>query len=299
MRELRALLVRYARETDPVLVVGESGTGKSLIAQALHRLSSRHDRDPVTAALAGYGDTARAELFGSRRGAYTGSVADHHGLFKQADGSTLILEDVPDLPPPVQAMLLRAIQEKRFRPMQALRDESADVRVIATTNRPLQDEVREGRFRLDLYHRLRVFTLAVPPLRERPEDLDVYVPHYLGMAARPGVAPKRMSESGMDLLREYRWPGNVRELANVLREVSVRTDSPVLWPDELRELLPPQVPQAETPSKIPLDKAALLHTLLQTAWNKREAARKLSISRPKLYRLLEKYGITVPSASVQ
>ena len=295
MREVRSLIAHYCAVEEPVLLYGETGTGKGLAAVAIHHGSRRGDQEAVTAVLAGLRETARSELFGHKKGAFTGALRDHEGYFREADGSSLILEDISDIPMEVQPILLRAIEEGRFRPVGEKEDATADVRVLATTNVRLDREVKEGRFRADLYYRLGVLRLDPPPLRKHLEDLEVYVPHFLKENARPGFEPKIMSREGMDHLGRHDWPGNVRELENLLRQVSVRAKGPTIEGDEIARLLSaeplPRMP--ETPDRRPIDKEALCHALAHSGGNKREAARRLGVHRDTFYSLLKKFGVSL------
>ena len=288
IRRTRELIAKYAPLDDPVLIVGETGTGKRLVAEALHTLSPRSRLELLVAMLAGLGETAHSELFGHAKGAYTGADEKHDGLFKQAEGSTLNLDDVSDLPLHVQKLILRVIENGRIRPLKAKCEIQCNVRVLATTHLTLEKEIAAGRFRQDLYYRLRVLRIEVPPLRDHLEDLEIYVPHFLKRASRQGIEQnqlKQLSSDAMTVLRDHSWPGNVRELANVIRSVSVNTSDSIIGPEEIREALGLDLGTTQRVGPKP-DRKSVLGMLKVTGGNKREAARRLGISPSTLYRFL-------------
>jgi DNA-binding NtrC family response regulator len=218
LRELRRLVERAAATDVPVLLLGETGTGKSLVARVVHARGARREGPFVAINCAALPDAlVEAELFGHRRGAFTGANEDREGLLASAERGTVLLDEVGDLPPAQQAKLLTVLEEGEVRPVGARRPVALDVRVISATSSPLEERVRERAFRLDLFHRLALLTLRVPPLRERGEDLPLLAVHYLSAAAaRHGVAAPRLDERARAVLAAHPWPGNVRELAHAL-----------------------------------------------------------------------------------
>ncbi|TSE35929.1 Transcriptional regulatory protein ZraR [Tepidimonas fonticaldi] len=279
---VRAAIERLAPMPSTVLIQGESGTGKELVARALHARSPRAG-GPFVAVQCGTpsAEQLARELFGHAAGGHGG----HDGLFVYAQGGTLFLDEVADLPPPVQASLLRVLEERQIRPVGSQQTVPVDVRVIAATNRPLADEVAAGRFREDLYFRLRVVDVTLPPLRERLEDIPALVQHFVQtLAPALGVAPLAIDAEAMALLQRYRWPGNVRELRNwverslILGEVNVSA----LYPP-LRE------PLAASPGEAPLDLETLQRRHIQAVLDsvggdKTRAAQLLGVSRRTLER---------------
>jgi two-component system, NtrC family, response regulator HydG len=296
MRHLAVLVARVAPRDVTVLLSGESGTGKERVAEAIVRASRRADRPFVRfncAALTP--ELAEAELFGHARGAFTGAVRARPGLFGEADGGTLLLDELAELAVPAQGKLLRVLQEGEVRPVGEERARRVDVRVLAATHRDLGALVREGRFREDLFYRLDVVHLRVPPLRERLEDVPVLARHFLDrFAQRFGVGPLRIPETFMERLAAHAWPGNVRELENAIERLVA------LSPDGALDLalLPGGAaagPEAEPP---PLkqrveayERGLLVEALRAARGNRSEAARRLGISRVTFHDKLHKYGL--------
>ena len=226
MRELKSKIKRLARATGCVLVRGESGTGKELVARALHRASPRADRPMLSVNCAAIpADLMESQLFGHKAGSFTGADRDHAGYFQQADLGTLFLDEVGEMTLEGQAKLLRILEGHPFLPVGATQEVNVDVRVIAATNQDLQSYVREKKFREDLYYRLSVFELFVPPLRERGEDIglliDFFLDHFRRQHGRPGL---ELSPAARDKLLGYQWPGNVRQLRNVIDSAVVLAD---------------------------------------------------------------------------
>lgn len=292
IRRTRAKAVNYAPSDLPALISGETGTGKDLLALALHKGSPRGHRNPEVITAASLWETAWSILFGHRKGAFTNAVNDHEGVFSVANGSSVIIEDVCDLQLRVQPALLRAIEQKVFRPLGSKTEVHSDVRIIASTNRPLEEEVERGTFRADLYERLGVLRICVPPLRDHLDDLRLYVPHFLKKGATAGQPVKSISDGGMNVLSEHSWPRNVRELENLLRRAVLEISGDVIGADEVRRLIHAKssaIGGARGSAKIFIDPDLLARTLSETGGNKREAAKRLGISRGTLYALLEKY----------
>ena len=229
--------IRRAGPTDEtVLVTGESGAGKELIARALHH-ESRRAKGPFVAinCAQAHRDLFDAELFGHVRGAFTGATHDKPGLFREAAGGTLFLDEIGELPLPAQAKLLRVLETRTVRPVGGSREEPIDVRVVAATNRDLATEVREGHFREDLFFRLNVLSIEVPPLRRRKEDIVPIARHLLGLMSKDRERPLVLGPEAAAELESYDWPGNVRELANVLKRAAIFNRGDLLLPEEIRE----------------------------------------------------------------
>src|SRR5690606_1038834 len=221
--EVRERITRAAGTEATVLILGESGTGKEVAARNLHELSARHDK-PFIAINCGAlpADLLESELFGHVRGAFTGAIREKEGLFAAADGGTLFLDEVGDAPAEVQVKLLRVLQERRFIPVGATEAKATDVRIVAATNRDLAQGVSDGTFREDLYYRLHVVPLKMPPLRERLEDIPILADVFLSRAnAQHQLGRPKLSDSATKFLLSHDWPGNVRELANVIEAAAV------------------------------------------------------------------------------
>jgi DNA-binding NtrC family response regulator len=296
MRRLAVLVARVAPRDVTVLLVGESGTGKERVAEAIVHASRRADRPFVRfncAALAP--GLAEAELFGHARGAFTGATRARPGLFREADGGTLLLDEVGELDPSAQAKLLRVLQEGEVRAVGEERTRAVDVRVIAATHRDLAADVRAGRFREDVFYRLDVVTLRIPPLRERPEDVPVLARHFLDRFARRfGVATLHAPQALLDRLAGHAWPGNVRELENAIEALVALSP-----PDGLDlALLPGAAGADRTVEPLTLkervqayERGLVVEALRGAGGNRSEAARRLGVSRVTLHDKLRRYGL--------
>ncbi len=294
MRRLAGLVARVAPRDVTVLIGGESGTGKERVAEAVWRASRRAGRPFVRfncAALVA--DLAEAELFGHVRGAFTGAVRSRAGLFGEADVGTILLDEIGELAPGLQGKLLRVLQEGEVRAVGEERERKVDVRVVAATNRDLKDMVARGTFREDLYYRLRVVELRVPPLRERPEDIPVLARHFLDrFATRFGLPLPPPSEALLDRLRAHPWPGNVRELENALESLVALSPAGAF---DL-SLLPGPAAPAAAPLGLrqrveAYERGLVAEALRSSRGNRSEAARLLGISRVTLHDKLNKYGL--------
>jgi len=292
--------VEIVAPTDAtVLVLGETGTGKELIARAIHEASKRSHRPFIKINCAAIpASLLESELFGHERGAFTGAVAQRIGRFELADGGTLFLDEVGEIPLELQPKLLRVLQEREFERIGGTRTLRVDVRVIAATNRDLLGMVGTQRFRDDLYYRLHVFPIAIPPLRERPEDIEALVAHFVHEFAR------RMSRDidlipneTLDALRRHPWPGNVRELENVIqRAVILSTGGRLTLPPLLVEAAP-QPPPKEPDSLKDNERAFIVRVLEQSNWvigGPRGAAARLGLKRTTLHSLLKRLGLSRP-----
>jgi two-component system response regulator HydG len=299
--------VRKVAPTDAtVLVLGESGTGKELVARAVHDGSPRREKPFVSVSCAAIPETLlESELFGHEKGSFTGAVRRKLGRFELAHEGTLFLDEVGELPPSVQVKLLRVLQERRFERVGGEETVEVDVRLVSATNRDLAAMVRGGRFREDLYYRLDVVPILLPPLRERPGDVEELARHFLARAApRLGRAVKGFTPEALEVLRRHRWPGNVRELENVVEQALVFADGELVTPAELPEALrrAPPAPGLPVPTGDrsltdvleDLERQLILGAYEKARGVKAETARLLGIKPSALYYKLEKYGIMKP-----
>jgi two-component system response regulator HydG len=300
MQRLYRLIHKVSQSRHPVLIVGESGTGKELVARSIHFLGPLRDHPFVPVDCAGLVPTLiESELFGYVKGAFTGATRSKPGLLEMANSGTIFFDEIAELPPDLQAKLLRALQEKEIKPVGGTDRHQLDVRVVAATNRDLAQAMREGRFRSDLYYRLNVVTLKVPPLRERKTDIPLLVNFFLERYGGPDRPLKGFSEEAMARLANHDWPGNVRELENVVERAVALGAGPVLHTADLPTnlQLPGRVLAAESPSPegiLPLrelEKRAILGALKELGGDKLLAARLLGIGKTTLYRKLKEYQL--------
>jgi two-component system nitrogen regulation response regulator NtrX len=299
MRRLKAEIARVAPTDARVLIVGENGTGKELVAQAIHRLSPRADGRLVEVNCAAIPEELiESELFGHVKGSFTGAAEDRRGKFEEADGATLFLDEVADMSAKTQAKVLRALQDGRFSPVGGSKPIASDARVLSATNKNLTEEIRHGTFREDLYFRLAVVPIDVPPLRERVQDIPELANHFLRQAsARFGRKPKSLSPSALEALAAYRWPGNVRELKNLIERLMILSPAEEIGrkdlqfsPDEA-EPVPADAPLRD--AREDFERRYILAALRRHRGNVSRAAEALQIERSNLYRKLKSYGIEV------
>jgi Nif-specific regulatory protein len=293
MRDLKSKINRVARAPGCVLIRGESGSGKELVARAIHRLSQRADRPMVSVNCAAIpADLMESQLFGHKAGSFTGADRDHLGFFQQADLGTLFLDEVGELTAAGQAKLLRILEGHPFLPVGATEEVSVDVRVIAATNQNLQKYVREKRFREDLYYRLSVFELHLPPLRDRGDDLnrliEFFLDHFRRLHGRPNLA---LTDTARARLAAYHWPGNVRQLRNVIDSAVVLADGDSIRPHDLALRDSGGSSELETLRIDEWEKRLITEALNRTSDNVPEAAKLLGIGRATLYRKIEQYHI--------
>ena len=300
MLELYQTIAAVARNTSTILITGESGTGKELVARTIHARGPRLDRPFVAMNCGAVSDTLLdSQLFGHRRGAFTGAIADNEGVFHAADGGTLFLDEIADIPSSLQVKFLRAIQEREVVPLGSSRPVKVNVRLIAATNRDLDLEVREGRFRADLFYRLNVVPIALPPLRERRDDIPLLAEEYIRRYSEAfHVAPKTLTAAALAEIVRYDWPGNVRELQNVIERCFALGSGDTLdrdaLPAHLRASADPAVRFPfgdDVPSLEAAERSLILAALRKSGGNKNQAARTLGIDRQRLYRKLEKYHL--------
>lgn len=294
MRDVFDRITRVAPTTTTVLVLGESGTGKELVARALHEKSERSDGPMITVNCAAIPDTLiEAELFGHEKGAFTGAVGARQGLVESADGGTLFLDEIGELPLAAQARLLRVLQEGEIRRVGSSTPRYVDVRLVAATHRDLSRLVNQGDFREDLYFRINVMEIRLPPLRERGDDLPELARHLLERACkRLKSPPMRFSNETVEGIRRYSWPGNVRELENAIERAVILSDSTVITPDILG-LRPDEEPQPDTTSPgLSLEDYFRQFVLAnQDHCTETELARRLGISRKALWEKRQRLGI--------
>jgi DNA-binding NtrC family response regulator len=295
IRRVVQLIERVAPTDATVLVRGASGTGKELVARAIHYNSPRRERPLVTVNCAALQESLlESELFGHEKGAFTGATQAKPGLVEVAEGGTLFIDEIAEMAPGLQAKLLRVLEDGHFRHVGSTVEQHADVRVIAATNKSLEEEQKAGRFREDLFFRLNVVTIELPLLCERRQDIKTLVEHFLA-TRQIGPARFHVRPEVLEAFERYDWPGNVRELANVLERAQILAENHSITLDDLPESLVKSAPTG-TPSSDPrhLDEVERRHVfevLQQEKGNKVHAARALGISRRALYRLIEKYGL--------
>ncbi len=302
MKELYATVQKVAPTDATVLIYGESGTGKELVARAIHRASRRRDRPFVRVHCGALAEgVLESELFGHERGAFTGALRRKRGRFELAHTGTIFLDEVGDIPPPTQLKLLRILQEKEFERVGGEETLTVDVRIIAATNRDLGQLVREGTFREDLYYRLHIVPIYLPPLRARREDIPALAAHFVARLAKElGKPALRLEEGAVEQLCRYHWPGNVRELENVLERAAVLAEGQTIGVNDLPPLVGPHGDQVmeETEDSLHLEPvlARIERTYLERALAKAqgvktEAARLLGLKPSALYYKLTKYGL--------
>ncbi|NUQ21356.1 MAG: sigma-54-dependent Fis family transcriptional regulator [Gemmatimonadaceae bacterium] len=308
MNTLREMIARVAPTDARVLITGESGTGKELVAAAIHFGSARKDKPFVRVNCAAIPrDLVESEMFGHERGAFTGATERRIGRFELAHTGTLFLDEVGDLGPEAQAKLLRAIEAREIERVGGGKPIRVDVRIIAATNKDLSRAVADGSFREDLYFRLNVIPIVVPPLRERPGDIPALVRHFSSLhRARTGRALPVWSEDALQMLSRHRWPGNVRELANIVERLAILHAGRDVTGEHVREVLPVDREAAPTRGPLPdptaldrpltetldeFERAVIVRALSSASGNVAEAARRLKTDRPNLYRRMKRLGI--------
>jgi transcriptional regulator with PAS, ATPase and Fis domain len=288
--EVMRLVERAAPTDKAILIQGETGTGKELIARALHRASQRADQPMIVINCAALTESLlESELFGHEKGAFTGAVNAKQGLFELADGGTLMIDEIGEMPGSLQAKLLRVLEDGSYRRVGSLQECRVDVRLLAATNRDMAQEVKAGRFREDLYYRINVLSLELPPLRNREGDIPLLVERFLGPSWR-------IEPAAMQALERYAWPGNIRQLINVIERSKILAEDSVIrledLPAEMRS--PPEIRRAcdcSSGSLEQIERAHVVEVLEREQGNKVRAARALGVTRRSLYRLLKRLGI--------
>ena len=303
IRRVRELVEKVSRSRSPVLILGESGTGKEVVARALHNAGNSGDFVPIDCGSL-VGPLMESELFGHTRGAFTGAAEAKRGLIELADGGTAFFDEIGDLPLDLQVKLLRLLQEHEYRAIGSLQRRKIDLRVIAATHRNLTSAVEEGAFRQDLFYRLNVITIRLPPLRERKEDIPLLVERFLDAGRGHAHRHYTVTREVMDALMAYDWPGNVRELQNSLDRMTAVNSGPLLHTVDLPSAVRfsmdagrcgvSAMAAAAGDTVVPLDqveRSAILHALAKTKGDRAAAAHFLGIGRTTLYRKLRGYGI--------
>ncbi len=297
--------IRRAAPTNAtVLITGESGVGKELVARAIHRNSLRHRERFVQVNCAAIpDDLIESELFGHEKGSFTGATEKQIGKFEQADKGTIFLDEVGDMSLKTQAKVLRVLQEGEVERLGSARTTKVDVRVLAATNKQLEGEIEKGTFREDLYFRLAVIPVYVPPLRERRDDIPLLVRHFVDLFSRENnFRPKKITPAAMELMQRYRWKGNIRELRNAVERLIIMTASDVIdvpdIPESIRLDAPARAPEAEVPKPGTLrehkevsERVFLVQKLRETGWNISKTAELIDTPRSNLYKKLEQYNI--------
>ncbi len=305
IRRLRELAKTAGASNSRVLISGDNGTGKELIARAIHFHSARANRPFIEINCAAIPEPLiESELFGHERGAFTGATSMKQGRFELAHDATLFLDEIGDMSLATQAKLLRVLQEQRFTRVGGTRAIEVDVRVIAASNKNLQEEIRKGSFRDDLYYRLNVIPLSIPPLRERKEDIRLLVPHFLlELSAEQGIKPKTIDAGAIDLLMRYDWPGNVRELKNLIERLIIMSPEVNVTEDDVANALVDQLPVETTArgelgdshslreARVAFERRFILRRLRENRWNISKTAEDLKIERTHLHRKIKLLGI--------
>ncbi len=298
MEKIYRIISKAAHSSHPVLILGESGTGKELVARTIHFSGPLRDRPFIPVDCGSLVPTLiESELFGYVKGAFTGAQHSKEGLLSIADGGTVFLDEIAELPVDLQAKLLRAIQEKEIRAVGSTRSTTINVRILAATNRDLEHAVAQGSFRRDLYFRLNVLTLRIPPLRERRQDIPLLANYFLERLSRDGGMSRILSDDALKLMLAYDWPGNVRELENCLERACALSSGPVLYvfdlPSPIRSAQQPASSTEARDKIIPMlevEKKTILNTIEQLNGDKLLAAKLLGIGKTTLYRKLKEYA---------
>lgn len=302
MQRVIQLIQKVAPTDSTVLIRGDTGTGKELVARALHYNSPRRQKALVTINCAALQENLlESELFGHEKGAFTGATQAKHGLIEVAEGGTLFVDEIAEMSPGMQAKLLRVLEDGSYRRLGSTLEQHANVRVIAATNKPLEEEQKAGRFREDLFYRLNVVAIVLPPLRERREDIPLLIDHFL-TTRQIGRTKHQVHPDAMQVMLRYNWPGNIRELVNVLERAQILAEDNTITIDDLPEnmIVHPR-PAASTPPSHPpeveihhledVERRHVLGVLQKMHFNKVHAAKALGVSRRALYRLIAKYHL--------
>jgi DNA-binding NtrC family response regulator len=295
MQEIYEFISDIANTDSTVLIQGESGTGKELIARAIHFNSHRKTKPFVVANCSAYSQNLlESELFGHEKGSFTGAIRRKVGRFELAHGGTIFLDEIGEVSPPTQILLLRVLQDHRFERVGGEETLEVDVRVIAATNKNLMEEMKKGTFREDLYYRLNVIPIFVPPLRERKDDIPLLASHFLQKFThekKKEVAS--ISPEVMETLLAHSWPGNVRELENTLEHAIIIAKKDQILPKDLPQyLLQKPLPAQQLVSLQDYERSLILRTLKETNWNKHQTSKRLKINRSTLYGKMKRYGLT-------
>lgn len=315
VKRILHLAKKVANSDTTILILGESGVGKEVLAKAIHSESNRADKPFVSINCGALPENLlESELFGHIRGAFTGAVKDKQGLFAVADKGTIFLDEIGETSPAIQVKLLRALEEKTITPVGGTKSLSVDVRIIAATNANLEKRVKKGEFRPDLYYRLNVFPITIPPLRDRPVDIELLANYFLKRhCAKMEIPEKEIAPETMVLLQSYSWPGNVRQLENVLERAIILAKGSTILPTDIPELVEKSIEQGLagissagsttllklTPDLGTIEKAYIYYILSQNDWQKSKVAKLLGIDTSTLYRKIERYGLQPPENEMQ
>ena len=304
IRRVLERVEKVAATDARILISGENGTGKELVARAIHRLSSRFDTVFIEVNCAAIpSELIESELFGHLRGSFTGAFADRAGKFEQANGGTLFLDEIGDMSRDAQAKVLRVLEQGVLTRIGGSEAVEVDVRVLSATNKNLEQEIEDGRFREDLFYRLNVVPISVPPLRERQEDIPMLVTHFSeGMAAREGSAARVFSDAAMERLKTLTWPGNVRELRNTVERLLILSDGSKITSDDVDSLTISRARSVDpgrellaldnfSAFKEEAERAYIVGKLRANDWNVAETARRIEMPRSNLYKKIERYGL--------
>jgi len=294
MQEIFELISDIANTDSTVLIQGESGTGKELIARAIHFNSHRKNKPFIVANCSAYSQNLlESELFGHEKGSFTGAIRRKIGRFEMANGGTIFLDEIGEVSPPTQILLLRVLQDHRFERVGGEETLEVDVRVIAATNKNLVEEMKKGTFREDLFYRLNVIPIFVPPLRERKDDISLLAPYFLQKFGHErGKEVTHFSPEVMEIFLRHSWPGNVRELENVIDHAIIIAKQDKILPKNLpQSFLQRPLPTQQSTTLQDYEKDLILKTLQETNWNKHKTAKRLNINRTTLYGKMKRYGL--------
>ncbi|HSP07417.1 MAG TPA: sigma-54 dependent transcriptional regulator [Acidobacteriota bacterium] len=302
MEHLREQVEMVAARNSRVMITGESGTGKELVAYAIHRRSQRREGPFVRVNCAAIPhELFESELFGHEKGAFTGALQQRIGRFEQADGGTLFLDEIGEIPVALQPKILRALQENEIQRVGGQKDIRVDIRIVAATNRDLDEELRKGTFREDLYYRINVFPIEVPALRQHPQDIPLLVQHFLSrLCEENNMKRKGITDEALSLLGSYDYPGNIRELKNLVERLLILSKSESIEAGDVRRVLPQRPQEGAAPDSLLYSKLGdterqlILRTLEENKWHISKVARILGLERSHLYKKMRKYGITRP-----
>lgn len=295
-QKILTLVNKVSEINITVLISGESGTGKEVIANSIYSLSNRNDKPFIKLNCAALPETLlESELFGHVKGAFTGAINTKKGKFELADGGTIFLDEIGEMSLGTQVKLLRVLQEKTIEPVGSEKSLSIDVRVIAATNKNLEDEIKNGRFREDLFYRLNVFNINIPPLRERKEDIPLLINHTIAKFEKElGIKCNGLSRDSLSLLLDYSWPGNVRELENIIQRGMVLSNGSIISPDSLPDKLKDDIIIRSDDTISSIEKQHIIYILNREKWNMTKCSNILGIDRKTLYNKLAKYNIGRP-----
>lgn len=299
MQEIYSLLKTISPTSSTILIIGETGTGKELVARAIHHNSPRKDKPFIKVDCASLPETLlESELFGYKKGAFTDARTDKPGKFELADSGTIFFDEIGNIPPSIQSKLLRVLEEHAFEPLGGVKTVKVDVRVVAATNRDLQQAIEQGKFREDLYYRLNVMPITIPPLRDKPEDIPLLIEHFLSVFGKKFEKTiNSVSQDAMDLLLDYPWPGNVRQLEHAIEHAFIHCTGRTIQirhlPDDIKQkssILVDRILKTEDPIE-EIEKEVILEALKRNNWDREKTAKTLKISRITLWRKMKKHEI--------